>query len=74
MHEAYAKNPEGADDLAASMAAAADYNDGLRPHLGRCADDLHPLRARALLAAVPDDALVGGWGWGVGGWGWGVGN
>jgi len=42
------------------------FNEAIKPHLVRCADDLHPLRAQALLAAIPDDALVSG---GVGGLG-----
>jgi hypothetical protein len=59
VHEVYSpKNDDGLEGLTASLEAAMSFNDGIRPHLGRCADDLHPLRAQALLAAIPDDALV----------------
>ena len=66
VHEAYAKNAAAAAALRSSMRAAAGYNDALGAHLGRVADDLHPLRAQALLAAIPEDALVRG----LGGWWW----
>ena len=36
------------------FAGAASANEALAPHLRRLADDLHPLRALALLTAVPD--------------------
>lgn len=52
------------------------YNDQLKGHLHRLADDLHPLRVRALFEAIPDEDLdlldiqgacegaVGEWRWG----------
>jgi hypothetical protein len=58
VHEVFAKNADGLEDLEASMESAVAFNEAIKPHLARCADDLHPLRARALLAAIPDDALV----------------
>jgi hypothetical protein len=61
VHEAYhPKNEEGLEQLYADLEPAMAANDALRPNLGRAADDLHPLRAQALLAAIPDDTLVGG--------------
>lgn len=60
VHEVFVKNQEGVDEFEGNLAEAVRMNDGIKPHVGRAADDLHPLRARALLAAIPDDALVSG--------------
>jgi DNA-directed RNA polymerase III subunit RPC1 len=57
VHEAYAKASDGPRQLEAMTASAVAYNDAIAPHVARIADDLHPLRARALLEAVPDDVL-----------------
>jgi hypothetical protein len=68
VHEVYhPKNADGVEGLHRELEAAMGFNDALRPNLGRCADDLHPLRAQALLAAIPDDALVRRLAWGYGG-------
>lgn len=40
-----------------SLADALKYNDQLKPHLHRMADDLHPLRVRALFENIPDEDL-----------------
>ncbi|KXZ56345.1 hypothetical protein GPECTOR_1g305 [Gonium pectorale] len=40
-----------------TLTDALQYNDQLRPHLHRLADDLHPLRVRALFEAIPDTDL-----------------
>eukprot|EP00198_Chlamydomonas_reinhardtii_P014024 XP_001703361.1 predicted protein [Chlamydomonas reinhardtii] len=40
-----------------TLSDAMKYNDQLKGHLHRLADDLHPLRVRALFEAIPDEDL-----------------
>ncbi|KAJ9527506.1 hypothetical protein QJQ45_025764, partial [Haematococcus lacustris] len=48
MHEAYKE----------TFSEAIKYNEGLRPHLHKVADDLNPLRVQALFEAVPDEDVA----------------
>jgi hypothetical protein len=43
--------------LQESLADAMKYNDQIKQHLNRIADDLHPLRVRALFENIPDEDL-----------------
>lgn len=40
-----------------SLTEALVHNEQLRPHLSRAADDLHPLRVRALFERIPAEDL-----------------
>ncbi len=40
-----------------SLSDALKYNDQMKAHLHRLADDLHPLRVRMLFEAIPHEDL-----------------
>ncbi|GLC35764.1 hypothetical protein PLESTM_000363300 [Pleodorina starrii] len=57
VHERFNKNVSLFEEYKESLADAMKYNDQIKPHLHRLADDLHPLRVRALFEAIPDEDL-----------------
>lgn len=57
IHEVYAKNGFLADKLREDLAVAIAHNEQLAQCIGRCADDLHPLRVLSLFRNIPDEDL-----------------
>ncbi|PNW84960.1 hypothetical protein CHLRE_03g165750v5 [Chlamydomonas reinhardtii] len=57
VHERFAKNVTLFEEYKETLSDAMKYNDQLKGHLHRLADDLHPLRVRALFEAIPDEDL-----------------
>lgn len=57
VHERYdrKKNDQLHEMYRETFHEAVKYNDALRPHLNKVADDLHPLRVLALFTAIPDE-------------------
>ncbi|KAF5838068.1 hypothetical protein DUNSADRAFT_3438 [Dunaliella salina] len=57
IHERYdpKKNSSQHEAYKNSFEEALKYNEGLRPHLSKIADDLNPLRAQALFEAIPEE-------------------
>ncbi|GIL99158.1 hypothetical protein Vretimale_4372 [Volvox reticuliferus] len=57
VHERFTKNVSLFEEYKESLADAMKYNDQIKPQLHRMADDLQPLRVRALFENIPDDDL-----------------
>ncbi|KAG2499255.1 hypothetical protein HYH03_002834 [Edaphochlamys debaryana] len=57
VHERFAKNLGLFEEYKETLSDALKFNDQMRPHLHRMADDLHPLRVRGLFEHIPDEDL-----------------